>query len=378
MKKILAMILALTIFVLSCGNKSNTGSGSGSSGNDVIKIGVIAPLTGDVAQYGVAVKEGVELKIAEINAAGGINGKKIELIVADSKGDSQEAVNIFKKMVSQDKVNLIIGEVISSASLAIADLAQSAKIPMISASATNLDVTKGKDFVFRTTFTDPFQGAATAKYAKEKGIKSVAILTNTSSDYAVGLAEAFKSQASQDGLTVVEEKYTKDDKDFKSVLTKIKRQNPEAIFIPDYYNTIGLIITQANELGIKAQYLGGDGWDGIQVNFGSAAEGAVFSSQFAPDDTDPAVQKFISDFRAKYSKDPTIFEALGYDTAVVVENALKTAKELNGTSIRDALAATNGLNLVTGTFKFDSERNPEKKVTFIEVKGGKLTLKEKK
>ena len=246
MKKLLLMTLALTFFVLSCGNKSNAGGNGAAADSDVIKIGVIAPLTGDVAQYGVAVKEGVELKVAEINNAGGVNGKKIELIVADSKGDSQEAVNIFKKMVSQDKVNLVIGEVISSASLAIADLAQNAKVPMISASATNLDVTKGKDFVFRTTFTDPFQGIATAKYAKEKEIKSVAVLTNTSSDYAVGLAEAFKAQAAQDGLTIIEEKYTKDDKDFKSVLTKIKGQNPEAIFIPDYYNTIGLILTQAN------------------------------------------------------------------------------------------------------------------------------------
>ena len=251
MKKLLLVILALTVFVLSCGNKSTTSGSAGASNNDVIKIGVIAPLTGDVAQYGVAVKEGVEMKVAEINAAGGINGKKIELVISDSKGDSQEAVNIFKKMISQDKVNLIIGEVISSASLAIADLAQRAQIPMISASATNLDVTKGKDFVFRTTFTDPFQGIATAKYAKEKEFKSVAILTNTSSDYAVGLAEAFKTQASKDGLTIIEEKYTKDDKDFKSILTKIKGQNPEAIFVPDYYNTIGLILTQANELGIK-------------------------------------------------------------------------------------------------------------------------------
>lgn len=383
MKKLLLALLALTLFIVSCGNKPAEGGDTaakkdGAAESEVIKIGVIAPLTGDVAQYGVAVKEGVELKVEEINAAGGINGKKVELIISDSKGDAQEAVNIFKKMVSQDKVNLVIGEVISSASLAIADLAQNAKVPMISASATNLDVTKGKDFVFRTTFTDPFQGTATAKYAHEKGVKTVAVLTNTSSDYSVGLADAFKAQAAQDGITVIEEKYTKDDKDFKSILTKIKGQNPEAIFIPDYYNTIGLILTQANELGIKAQYLGGDGWDGIQVNFGAAAEGAIFASQFAPDDTDAAVQKFIADFKAKYSKEPTIFEALGYDTAVVVENALKNAKDLSGTSIQEAMAATSGLNLVTGTFSFDAERNPEKKVTFIEVKGGKLTLKEKK
>lgn len=375
MKKMLLMVLALTIFVLSCGGNSSNSKGKS---DDVIKIGVIAPLTGSVAQYGTAVEEGVKLKVEEINANGGINGKKIELIVADSKGDVQEATNIFKKMVSQDKVNLVIGEVISSTTLAISDLAQTAKIPLISATGTALDITKGKDFVFRTTFTDPFQGTATAKYAKEKGIKSVAILTNSSSDYSIGLAEAFKAQASKDGIKVVEEKYTKDDKDFKSILTKLKGQNFEAYFVPDYYNVNGLIATQAKELGIKTQFLGGDGWDGIQTDFGQVAEGTIFSSQFAPDDQDPAVQKFITNYKAKYNKDPLVFAALGYDTVVVVENALKTSKDLTGTSIKEALAATNGLNLVTGTFKFDAERNPEKKVTFIEVKGGKLTLKEKK
>lgn len=371
MKKILLMTLALVVFIISCGQKK-------ASNDEVIKIGVIAPLTGEVAQYGVAVRDGVQLRVDQINEAGGINGKKIELVIADSKGDSQEARNIFKKMVSQDKVSLVIGEVISSASLAISDLAQTAKVPMISASSTNLDVTKGKDYVFRTTFTDPFQGEIIAKYVAEKGYKKIAVLTNTSSDYSVGLADTFKAEASKAGLTIIEEKYTKDDKDFKSLLTKIKGENPEVIFIPDYYNTIGLMVTQANELGIKAQYLGGDGWDGIQENFASQVEGAIFASQFAPNDTDAVVQKFISDYTKKYSKEPTIFQALGYDTAMVVENALKNTKDLTGEAIKESLFATEGLELVTGSFKFDSERNPKKKVTFIEVKGGKLTLKEKK
>lgn len=370
MKKLLFVMSLLLLFVVSCGGKKAADS-------NVIKIGVIAPLTGDVAQYGVAVKNGVQLKVDELNAAGGINGKKIELVVADSKGESQEAVNIFKKMVSQDKVNLVIGEVISSASIAVSELAQKAKVPMITASGTALDITKGKDYVFRTTFTDPFQGTAVAKYAKTKGIKKIAVLTNTSSDYSLGLAEAFKKQATQDGITIVEEKYTKDDKDFKSILTKIKGQNPEALYIPDYYNTNGLIATQANELGFKIPYLGGDGWDGIQTNFGKVAEGTIFSSQFAPDDTDPTVVKFIKDYKAKFNSNPLVFAALGYDTVTVVENAIKNSKDLSGESIRTAMAATKGLPLVTGTFQFDADRNPNKKVTFIEVKGGKLTLKEK-
>ena len=373
MKKLLLAVLLLASFIMSCGN----GGEKKSDGGNVIKIGVIGPLTGEVAQYGEAVINGVKLKTKEINDAGGINGKKIELVIADSKGDSQEAINIYKKMVSQDKVDLVIGEVISSATLAIVDLAQNAKKPLITASGTNMDITKGRDFVFRTTFTDPYQGAATAKYAKTKGIKSVAVLTNTSSDYSVGLAEAFKKQAQADGIKVIEEKYTKDDKDFKSVLTKIKGQNPESIFIPDYYNTIGLIVTQANELGIKTQYLGGDGWDGIQANFGAAAEGAIFASQFAPNDTDETVQKFIGNYKKEYSKDPIVFAALGYDTVTILEEAIKASKDLSGEEVKKALAAVQAEKLVTGALKFDADRNPEKKVTFIEVKGGQLTLKEK-
>ena len=369
MKKIFLMMLLATMFIVGCGKKSANGN--------VIKIGVIAPLTGNYAQYGVAVKEGVELKVDAINNAGGINGKKIELITADSKGDVQEAVNAFKKMVSQDKVNVVIGEVVSATSQAISGLAQQAKVPLISATATNLDVTKGKDFVFRTTFTDPYQGTATAKYAKSKGVKSIAILTNSSNDYSIGIANAFKAQAEKDGITITEEKYKNDDKDFKAILTKVKGQNPQAIFIPDYYNTIGLIISQAKDLGINTQYFGGDGWDGIQTNFGKVAEGAIFASQFSPDDKSENVQKFMKAYKAKYNKEPIMFAALGYDTVQIVETALKSTKDMSGASIREAMNNVGGIDLITGKLKFDADRNPEKAVTFIQVKGGKLTLKEK-
>ena len=369
MKKMFLMMLLATVFIISCGKKTADGN--------VIKIGVIAPLTGNYAQYGIAVKEGVELKVDAINNAGGINGKKIELVIADSKGDVQESINAFKKMISQDKVNVVIGEVVSATSQAISGLAQQAKVPLISATATSFDVTKGKDFVFRTTFTDPYQGTATAKYAKAKGVKSIAILTNSSNDYSVGIANAFKEQAKKDGITITEEKYTNDDKDFKAILTKVKGQNPQAIFIPDYYNTIGLIISQAKDLGITAQYFGGDGWDGIQTNFGAVAEGAIFASQFSPEDKAENVQKFMKDYQAKFHKEPIMFAALGYDTVEIVEAALKSAKDLTGPSIREAMNGVSGIDLITGKLKFDADRNPEKAVTFIEVKGGKLTLKEK-
>ena len=370
MKKILLLMALLTLFVLSCGSKGHKDS-------NVIKIGVIGPLTGDIAQYGTNAIDGFKLKIKEINAAGGINGKKIELVIADSKGDAQEAINIFKKMVSQDKVDFIVGEIASTASLAISDFAQKAKVPMLTPTSTLFDITKGKDYVFRVTFTDPYQGVATAKYIKSKGAKNVTILVNTSNDYDVALAQAFKEQAEKDGIKISEEKYTKDDKDFKSLLTKVKSQNPEMVFIPDYYNTVGLILTQANEIGLKTQFLGGDGWDGIQTNFASVAEGGIFASQFAPDDPSGTVQKFIKAYKAEYNKDPIIFSALGYDAGTVVENALKSAKDLSRESIKEAFKASNIDNLVTGSLKYDENRNPEKKVSFIEVKNGKLTLKDK-
>ena len=370
MKRILFLMSMMALFVMSCGSKK--------ADSNVIKIGVIAPLTGNVAQYGVAAVNGFKLKVKEINAAGGINGKKIELVEADSKGDTQEAVNIFKKMVSQDKIDVLVGEVISKPSLAIAPLAEQAKIPMITASGTAFDITKDKSFVFRTTYTDPYQGESVAKYAKSKGFNSVTILTNSTSDYSVGLADAFKAQAQKEGIQIKEEKYTADDKDFRAVLTKVKGYNSKMIFVPDYYNTIGLILTQAKELGINSQFMGGDGWDGIQTNFGKVANGAIFASQFAADDASDVAKKFINSYKNEFKTDPIMFAALGYDTGTILETSLKSVKDLSSKeAIRDAIKNFSGDNLLTGSLKFDENRNPQKKVTFIEVKDGKLTLKEK-
>lgn len=320
MKKLILLIITLTLFLVACGEKKAANAEGG-----VIKIGFIAPITGDLAQYGTPTRDGLQLKIDEINAAGGINGKQLELIIEDSRGDVNEAVSIFKKLKGKDKVDLIVGPEISSTSNAVAPLAQQGKVVMITPTGTNIDITKGRDFVFRTTFTDPYQGTAAAKYAAKNGIKKVAILTNTASDYSVGLAAAFKDEAAKNGIELIEEKYTKDDKDFKAILTNIKNKNPEAIFIPDYYNTVGLIATQAKEIGLVAQYLGGDGWDGVQKDFADVTEGAVFASQFASDDTSTLVQNFITAYKAKTNSEPNVFAALGYDSGAIVEAALKAA-----------------------------------------------------
>lgn len=369
MKKLILLISLLALFLVSCGEKKAEEAAS-------IKIGVIAPLTGDLAQYGTAVRDGFQLKVDELNKAGGINGKKIELVIEDNRGDINESVSIFKKLKGKDKVDLVVGPVISSTSNAVAPLAEQSQTIMITPTGTNIDITKGRKFVFRTTFTDPYQGTAAAKYAAKNNLKKVAILTNTSSDYSVGLAASFKDEAAKDGIEVIEEKYTKDDKDFKSILTNIKNKAPEAIFIPDYYNTIGLIATQAKELGITAQYLGGDGWDGVQKDFANVAEGAVFASQFASDDTSTMVQNFITAYKAKTNNDPNVFAALGYDTGSILEAAIKASPDLKSESLQAAIKAVN-LDLVTGKLAFDADNNPTKAVTFVQVKGGKIVLKEK-
>lgn len=363
MKKFLTAITLLSALIMSCGQKKE-------EKKDTIKIAVIQPLTGDYAQYGTAIKEGIELKIDEINKNGGINGKTIEVTYQDTKGDIQEAVNIFKKVAS-DGVDVVLAEAISSNSIAVAELANKAKIPMIAPAATALDVTKDKEYVFRTTFIDPYQGEILAKYLVKEGVKEVGLLTNTSSDYSIGVTEGFKKFAQTLGIKVLEEKYTNADKDFKTLLTKFKNENISNVVIPDYYNTVGLVLSQAQEIGLQAQYYGADGWDGIQKDFSKLAEGAIFSTQFTENDGNEKTKEFAEKYKAKFSKDSSLFSSLGYDTMTLLEQAL-----LKGTDLVEALKQTD-VDLITGHVKFDENRNPTKKVTFVKVENGKLTLREK-
>ena len=375
-KKLVTTLLGASLLLAACGGEKAAEKPAAAEA-ETIKIGALGPLTGSVAIYGISATNGLKLAVDEINANGGILGKQIELNLLDEKGDSTEAVNAYNKLVDWGMVALI-GDITSKPSVAVAEVAAQDGIPMITPTGTQLNITEAGSNIFRVCFTDPYQGVVAAKYAKAKNFKNITILTNTGSDYSVGLANAFKEQAAKEGIQVKEEQYTADDKDFRALLTKIKGSNPEVIFVPDYYNTIGLILTQAKELGINAQFLGGDGWDGIQQDFGQVANGALFASQFAPDDPSETVQKFIAAYKKEYKIDPIIFAALGYDTGTILEAALKGVSDLSSKeAIRDAIKNFSGENLVTGSLKFDQNRNPEKKVTFIEVKDGKLTLKEK-
>lgn len=365
MKKLLLVLFTLTVFVVSCGTKEEQ------TERDTIKISVPESLTGEAAQYGTEIKNGIELKFKEINENGGLLGKKVELIIEDTKGDIQEAISVAKNAVSKDKVDFILGEAASAPTEAIAEVANKSKTVMITPAGTVESITVGRPYVFRATFIDPYQGVAIAKFLKEKGMNKIVLLTNTSSDYSMGVIEAIKKESEKDNLfEIVEYKYTNDDKDFKSILTNVKNQNPDAIVVPDYYNTVGLILSQAKEVGVTSKFIGGDGWDGITVNFAKVAEGNIFASQFSVNDTDEKVKSFVEKYKSEYKREPNIFSALAYDAATLLANAILKAETVDGEKVREALKNTDSDEFVTGAIKFDENNNPIKEVKFLEITNG--------
>ncbi len=353
-----------------CGQKD-----SGSADSDVIKIGGIAPLTGNVAVYGVAASNGAKLAIEEINASGGILGKQIEYIEYDDKGDTTEAVNAYKKLVNNNKVNAIIGAVTSKPTLAITPLAAKEGIPMITPTATALDVTAAGTNIFRTCFIDPYQGEIMAKFALENlNASKAAVLYNTADDYSLGVAEAFKNYFEANGGTVVSyEGYGADEKDYKAILTNVKTQNPDVLFLPDYYNTVGLIAQQVKEVGINATLLGADGWDGVLTVAPEAVEGGYFCNHYSTDDTAEEVQNFIKKYKETYNEDPVSFAALGYDTVKILAAAIEKAGTTDYDAVVKALAETN-ITSVTGTITYDENRNPVKDVAIIKIENGQNRL----
>ncbi len=344
-----------------------------------IKVGLIVPKTGQVAQYGIAVENAAKLAVAEVNAAGGINGQQVELISYDNKADAAESISVFNRLVDNDKIVALIGPVISSTSLAVGPLAEEAGIPMISPTATNLNVTVGYDYVFRACYIDPYQGGTVAKFATENlGAKKAAILYNSGDDYSTGLAEAFKATFEQAGGTITNyEGYTVDDKDFKAVLTKIKGNGPEALFVPDYYNTVGLIAGQVKEVGLDVTMLGGDGWDDVQKEYAEVMEGGFFANHYAADDPDPIVQDFITAYKGAYNGEtPNALAALGYDAAKIMLAAIQTAGSTDGDAIRAAIKATD-LDAVAGHITFDENGDPLKAISMIKIVAGELKLEAK-
>ncbi len=366
-----AVALVCAVVVSGCKKES-----AGPSGN-VIKIGEFASLTGKEAAFGQSSHKGTLLAIEEINSAGGVLGKKLELIYEDNRSTPGESATVVQKLIARDKVVAILGEVATGRSLEAAPICQKNRIPQVSPSSTNPRVTEMGDYIFRVCFTDPFQGKLLANFAKKTlKVQQVALLTDVAAPYSVGLAKYFREPFVANGGTVVMEKsFSSGDKDFKPQLTAIKAANPQAIFAPCYYTEAGLIAVQARQLGISVPLFGGDGWEApelIQIG-GSALEGTYYSTHYSAELDTPLVQSFVKKFKARFDGEtPDAMAALGYDSAMVLADAIKRAGSTEGPKIRDALAATKDFIGVTGNTTMDAQRNATKPAVIITVKDGKF------
>lgn len=340
-----------------------------------IPVGVYAALTGSEASFGQATLQGVKLAAEEINNSGGVLGKKIQLIVEDDTGRAEEAASVVTKLVGRDDLIAVIGENSSNQSLAAAPACQNAKVPMISPSSTNPNVTKKGDYIFRVCFTDPYQGKALAAFARNSlKLTSAAILRDNKNDYSVGLAEVFRKEfTAMGGKIVAEQSYAGGDTEFRPQLTAIKATNPEVLFIPGFYTEVGQIAIQARDLGIKPPMVGGDGWDSPELLTigGKAIDGCYFSDHYFVGEPRPAVQKFVAEIRKRYQHDPAANAALGYDALKILVDAIRRANSLDRKQIRDQIAMTKDYQGVSGVITMGRDRDPIKPVAMIRINGGK-------
>jgi branched-chain amino acid transport system substrate-binding protein len=356
----------------------NGSSGNGGSNSNEILVGEFGSMTGSTATFGQSTHSGVMMAVEELNAAGGVLGKKVKILLEDDQSKPEEAATAVTKLVTQDKVVAVLGEVASSRTMAAAPVAQQNKVPLISPSSTNPKVTQLGDFIFRVCFIDPFQGAVMAKFAaNDLQLKKVAVLYDVRNDYSVGLRNFFsETYKSLGGQIVGEQSYSEGDSDFRAQLTQLKSLSPEAIYVPGYYTEVGTIARQAKELGLNVPLMGGDGWDSpklIEIG-GEAMEGHYLSNHNSMDDPNPLIQKFSANYKQKYGAAPDALAALGYDAANVLFDAMKRAGTTDGTKVRDAIAATKDFPGVTGSITIDKERNAVKPAVVLKIVNGKQTF----
>lgn len=360
--------VAVSLFLTGCSKPADQ------SGGETIKVGEYASLTGSEATFGQSSHKGTQLAVNEINANGGVLGKKIQLLTEDNQSQAGQSATVVRKLISSDGVVAILGEVASSRSLEAAPICQQNKIPMISPSSTNPKVTETGDYIFRVCFIDPFQGTVMANFARKTlKLQNVAVLTDVKSDYSVGLAKFFKEGlVAGGGKIAVEQNYSGGDKDFNAQLTSIKAANPDGIFVPGYYTEVGLIALQAKQLGLTVPIFGGDGWESSSlVPIGGAAlEGDYFSTHFSPEDTSPAVQNFVKQYKQKFNETPDAMAALGYDSVMILADAMKKTGSTDGAKVRDALAAEKDFPGVTGNLTMDANRNASKPAVILAIKNG--------
>lgn len=388
MKRVTKLLSVLAAGAMFMGALTGCGGGSKGADGDTIKVGGLLEMTGGSASFGISGKNGIDLALKKINEKGVLGGKKLSLVVADTKSEASEATNGMQKLISQDKVVAVIGPNQSSAVIASGAINNGAKVVDITPMGTNPDVTvdpktkQVKPYSFRTCFIDPFQGTVMASFASnELKVKRAAIYIDNTSDYAKGLAQFFKENfVKNGGQVVIEEAYLQKDTDFKSTLTKIKAAKPDFIYIPGYYQEVGLIVKQAREMGITVPMAGGDGWDSAklpEIAGKAALENTFFSSLYSPDDTSDLNKEFVAEYKKAYNTNPDVFAALAYDSTLLVAKAIEDAGSADPAKIAEAMAKIKGFKGVSGEVTFNEQHNPIKSAVIIEHKDGKQTFKTK-
>lgn len=384
--KLLSLLSAGMLFAALTGGCGGSDSGGA---DKTVKVGGLLEMTGGSASFGISSKNGIDLAFKDINAKGGVlGGKKLELVVADTKSEASEATNGMQKLISQDGVAAVIGPNQSSAVIAASAINNGAKVLGITPMGTNPDITvnpadgKTRVYNYRACFIDPFQGTVMASFAyNDLGVRKAAVLVDNTSDYSKGLAKFFTENfANKGGSVVIEEAFLQKDTDFKSTLTKIKVANPDFIYIPGYYQEVGLIIKQARELGINVPIAGGDGWDSAklpEIAGKAALNNTYFSSLYSSDEASEMNKKFVEEYQKEYNTKPDVFAALAYDSALLVAKAIEDAKSAEPAKIAEAMSKISGFKGVSGDVVFDEQHNPIKSAVIIEYVDGAQTFKTK-
>lgn len=347
----------------------------------VIKIGGLAPTTGNVATFGIGQRNAYMLAVEEVNKAGGLKvGDKrytVQLIFEDEQNSPEVGATVARKVINQDGVKAILGPTNTKVCLAVGPIAQENKVPMITPTCTNPKVTLVGDFIFRAGFIDTFQGAVGAHFVyKTLGKRKAGVLFDNGNDYTKGLATYFKDAFEKLGGKVVAfESFTDEEKtvDFRPQLIRIKAANPDVLYTSDYYGAAALMAKQSAEIGLKVPLMGGDGFDSpdlVRIG-GQAVEGLHFTNFYSQDDPRPEVRRFTEAYRAKYKDTPDAYAAQGYGAAQILFDAIQRAGKVDGPAIRDALKVTKGLKTVVGVISYDQNRNPTKPAVILQIKNAK-------
>lgn len=368
------VVLVAMIALVAC----QPGGGGEEPAAEPLKIAILAPLSGDVATFGQSTRDGALLAIEEWNAKGGVLGRQIEPVVEDSQCNAEAAVSAANKVINQDQVHFIIGEVCSSASIPISEVVMSkGNVLQISPTSTNPQVTvdengNTKSMVFRACFIDPFQGTVAAKFALEElGAQTAAVFLDQGNDYVRGLAEFFRDAfEAGGGQVVVWETYTAEDQDFSAILTKVKDANPDILYLPDYYSTVNLIAAQAREMGITATFMGGDGWDSADLDR-EVTDGGYYTNHYSGDDPRPIVQEWVQKYKDKYGAEPDALATLAYDAANILLQAIEKAGTDDAVKVAETMAGME-FDVVSGHISFDEYHNPVKSAVILQVKDGEI------